>query len=1066
MSAKSIPVSKTKIIVPHRRPEILSRLRLLESMQGLLSNKLLLLSAPAGYGKTSLLIDLAQNVDMKVCWLALDPLDRNPQRFIAYLIASLAERFPGVGELSKPILTQLKSIEKDSEALLVTLTNELYEHVEEDYLLIIDDYHLLDEAPVISSLLNRFLQLVDENCHVLISSRSLPDLDDVTLMVAREQVAGLSHAELAFLPREIQALYAQNQHQHISDEMAKELAEQTGGWITGMVLSNLNGVRISGVDTFSYLGRQVLDQQPDYVREFLLRTSLPEEFNAEFCEHVLAPFYAGPQNWFALMGLILEKNLFVLPLGEDGRWLRYHPLFREFLQTRLKEEHRNEIQLMLERMVQAYEQASEWEKAYYTCKQLNNPEALADVIEHAGIAMLQTALVTLEGWINSLPPALVQTRPGLISMRGPILAIKGNLRESNELLDRAVAIYRKKRDAHGLIQALVRRANTLRLLGNYAASLADIQDALRLAETDVSLQFYYAEALRLKGLNLYRLGESRQAVASLEHSLSLFTAMNETSRIPILLMETGMIHGAVGDIESAQRSYQNALKLKQAESDLYTQAEILNNLAVLYHQIGEYELASETFESGLVCARKSRNRRAESLILAGLGDLYSEVEEFEAAAQAYRRTEDTVGNLSGLFIANYLVFARGNLALAQGNLDEVHQILKLFRKKMKANQSAYERGLWALLEGRYHLSKNEYRRAILLLKECKEFFIQDGRDLELQWSMVWLTAAYDAAGERDNARAEIREFLSVGTIPDHALLVTLRQAGSWLKDLQTDPSIGRQLSSLMEKAQQLNMKLPTIRRILRRYASSIQAPSASLIIHAFGNPEVSVNGEAISMSDWRTQSVRDLFFYFLHRQEAITKEQVGVALWPEIRDAQALKARFKNEIYRLRRAVGRDVIVFDDEYYRFNREMDYEYDVEAFDSHLLRAHKTADISVRIEHLQKAVNMVSGSYLADVNADWAVPERERLGQIYASTLEELAYCYLNANQLQPCLMICQQALKRDRFHEVIYQIEMRAYASLGDRSAVARRYQACRAAMKDLGIPLSSETEQTYRELTV
>src|SRR5512138_531640 len=252
MPAKSIPVSKTKIIVPHRRPELLSRPRLLESMQGLLSNKLLLLSAPAGYGKTSLLIDLAQNIDMKVCWLALDLLDRNPQRFIAYLIASLAERFPGVGELSKPILNQLKSIEKDSEALLVTLTNELYEHVEDDYLLIIDDYHLLDEAPVISSLLNRFLQLVDENCHVLISSRSLPDLDDVTLMVAREQVAGLSHAELAFLPREIQALYAQNQHQHISDEMAKDLVEQTGGCITGMVLSNLNGVRISCVDTFSY----------------------------------------------------------------------------------------------------------------------------------------------------------------------------------------------------------------------------------------------------------------------------------------------------------------------------------------------------------------------------------------------------------------------------------------------------------------------------------------------------------------------------------------------------------------------------------------------------------------------------------------------------------------------------------------------------------------------------------------------------------------------------------------------------------------------------------------------
>src|SRR6185295_9375826 len=114
MTARPIPISKTKLIVPQRRPEILSRHRLLESMKGLLNNKLLLLSAPAGYGKTSLLIDLAQNIEIPVCWLSLDPLDRNPQRFMAYLIAALAEHFTGVGKRSKTLLNQLKSIEDDS----------------------------------------------------------------------------------------------------------------------------------------------------------------------------------------------------------------------------------------------------------------------------------------------------------------------------------------------------------------------------------------------------------------------------------------------------------------------------------------------------------------------------------------------------------------------------------------------------------------------------------------------------------------------------------------------------------------------------------------------------------------------------------------------------------------------------------------------------------------------------------------------------------------------------------------------------------------------------------------
>ncbi|HXF86099.1 MAG TPA: tetratricopeptide repeat protein [Anaerolineales bacterium] len=1066
MPTKPIPISKTKIVIPSRRPEILSRPRLLESLKSFLDNKLVLILAPAGYGKTSLLIDLAHHIEMPVCWLSLDPLDRDPQRFMAYLIASLAERFPGIGAASRMQLNQLKSIERDAEALLITLTNEIYDQVEEDFLLIIDDYHLMDDEPIISMLLNRFLELVVENCHVILSSRTLPALEDVTLMIAREQVAGLSHEQLAFLPREVKALYAQNYHQHLSDEAAHEFVKQTGGWITGMILSNLPGMpRVSGIDTFAYLGHQVLDIQPPHIREFLMRTSLPEEFNAQFCEMVLGPFYDEPQNWHDLMSRILEKNLFVLPLESDGRWLRYHPLFREFLQTRLKAERPHEVRPILERMVKAYEKAGEWEKAYYTCKQLNDVEALADLVERAGTPMLQSALVTLEGWLNSLPPALLQTRPGLISLRGPILATKGELQESKELLDKAVAMYRKSNDVEGLTIALIRRANTLRLLGDYISSLEDVQTALQLAISNTSLQFYYAEALRLKGLNLYRLGESRQAVEALEHSLSLYSAMNEVGRIPILLTETGMVHGAVGDIDSARNSYQKALRIKQAENDLFSQADILNNLAVLYHQIGEYELASETFETGLVCARKSRNRRAESLILAGLGDLYSEVEIFDAAEQAYRQAEEAVGNLPGLFVANYLIIAKGILALMQGHLEKAAHIVKEFRKKIKSSQSAYERGLWALFEGKYHLFKNEPRKAVQNLKEGKEFFAQDGRDLELQWSRIWLAAAWNCAGEKENARAEIREVLSGGQFPDHALLVAIRQAERWLKDLQADPLIGRQWSNWIERVQRLNVKLPVVRRSLRRHASFVQVPSASLVIRALGNPEVIVNGRTVAMSDWRTQSVRDLFFYFLYRQEAVTKEQIGAALWPETRDAQALKARFKNEIYRLRRAVRRDVIVFEDEYYRFNRELDYEYDVEAFDSHLQRARKATDPAARLEHLQKAVDLVRGPYLADVDAEWAVPERERLNQAYTTALEELANLYLDANQLERCLSVCNLALKQDRFHEAIYQIEMRAYAALGDRIAVARRYQACKTAMEELNLPPSAETERIFKELT-
>jgi LuxR family maltose regulon positive regulatory protein len=1063
----SIPVSKTKIIVPPRRRELLSRPRLLENLKSLVDNKLLLLSAPAGYGKTSLLIDLAHTIEMPVCWLSLDQLDRDPQRFLAYLIASLTERFPDVGETSRYQLNRLKSIEQDAESILVMLTNELYDHVENDFLLIVDDYHLLDDVPVIASLVNRFLQLVDDNCHILLSSRTLPVLDDVTLMTAREQVAGLDQSTLAFGSREIQLLYAQNYHQHLSDEAAQEIVEQTGGWITGMVLSSLPGTaRISGMDMFAYLGRQVLDQQPDFVREFLIRTSLPDEFNAEFCEVVLSPLYPEPQNWYILMGLILEKNLFVLPLGEDGRWLRYHHLFREFLQTRLKEERPQEVQPILERMVAFYEKAGEWEKAYFTCKQLNDPDALAGVIERSGTSMLQTALVTLENWINGLPPAYARTRPGLISLRGMVAAVKGNLQDASELLDTAVSMYRKRRGTPGLSLALTRRAHTLRLLGRYEASLNDVEEALQLAGSDNDLQPIYAEALRTKGLNLYRLGQSRRASQELEHSLSLYTELKETGSIPRLLVETAMVQAAVGEVESAKALYQQALKIWQAENNVYFQADTLNNLAVLYHQVGEYELASETYEIGLDCARSSQNQRAESLILTGLGDLYSEIEEYEAAGQAYEQAETIARGLTGFFISNYLELMRANLALLQGDTDNASKILRIFQKQLKANPSTYERGLWSFLEGRNNLIRHHAKKAISLLQEAKDCFLQDGRETESQGCMVWLMAAYQQIGETENARSQYRELMGLRNKTTHALLIALCQASSWLKVLQSDPQIGRSLTGLLDRSKKLSERIFSVRRTLRRHAQSIQLPAASLMIRAFGYPEVSVSGRTVAMSEWRTKSVRDLFFYFLFRQEAVTKEQLGEVLWPEVEDPQALKKRFKDQIFRLRRAVGRNVIVFNDVYYRFNRTLDYEYDVEAFESHLARARKARDIHKRIEWYQKAVDLVRGPYLSEIDAVWADEERERLGQMYTSALEILAQLYLDANQLLQCLSTCQLALAQERYKEGIYQVEMRAYAALGERASIVRCYQMCRAVLEEgLGISPSQATESLYRDLT-
>ena len=1068
-----IPISKTKIIPPRRRTEILTRKRLLDILFESLDKKLTLVSAPAGYGKTSLLIDMVNQSELACCWLALDEMDREPQRFIAYLIAAIAERFPSFGSQSASMLAGLTSLEQDMERMLVTLVNETYEHIHEHFILVFDDYHLVDDVQPIQVFLNRFIQLVDENCHLIISSRILTGLPDLSLMVARDQVSGLSLSDLAFHSDEIQDLLAQNNNLRISDEEARNLIEKTEGWITGLQFTGagvvsgdlIKPISKTGVGLSDFLGQQVLDRQPPALRDFLLRTSMLEEFDALLCEAVLAPLYAEPQNWQSLINTVVQNNLFVLPVGADGKWLRYHHLFRDFLRTRLEQEHPEEVKPILSRMGLAYEYLGEWEKAHYICKQLGNNDVLAEMIERASISMLQRALLTIEAWLNDLPPSLLRTRPGLLSIRGAITYMKGNPQEGLNFLNQAERSFRQAKNDFGLILTLSRRATAYRFLGNYAASLHDADEVVELTGNNDEYQMFYAEALRVKGLALYRLGQSRQAIEFLEDSLNLYTRLNDVPSIPILLMETGIVYNAIGNYSEAGNAYEKALQIWRQEGNLSWQANLLNNLGVLRHFQGEYEKAALAFEEGLVCAQRSGYTRMEAFIAIGLGDLYAELEDFNIAQLNYQHAGEVVQKMDNRFIIIYLIMARASLALLQKNAAEARKLVTEASLMIQASDSLYEKGLLNLGLGRLSLLEGNPSQAVIELGEAERCFSEDGSKLESDSSRVWLAAASHQIKNQSTARQMIKTVLGGRGQVANAILVTIHQARNWLDGLQKDIEVGRDIGDLITRAGRLIEKMPATRRQLHRTAHVVQIPNAHLIIYALGQASVSVGGKLLTLSDWQTQSVRDLFFYFLTSRKPLTKEQIGAILWPDVDEPQKLKLRFKNEIYRLRRAVGQDVISYEDVFYKFNRALDFEYDVEAFEAFLARAKSTPNLEEQIELYQKAVDLVRGPFLDDFYADWVLIEREHLSQTYLSALLILAELFQKQAQPEKALAACQRALDYDFTFESAYSLSMQVYHRMGDRASIIRTYQAFEETMqRQLGLPPSKETEELYHRL--
>jgi DNA-binding SARP family transcriptional activator len=211
--------------------------------------------------------------------------------------------------------------------------------------------------------------------------------------------------------------------------------------------------------------------------------------------------------------------------------------------------------------------------------------------------------------------------------------------------------------------------------------------------------------------------------------------------------------------------------------------------------------------------------------------------------------------------------------------------------------------------------------------------------------------------------------------------------------------------------------------------------------------------------------VRELFFYFLAMNKPVTKEQIGSVLWPSTTDPARLRLRFKNELYRLRRALGPNTIVYEDEYYALNPASDHEYDVEAFEAFLARAEAAATPSEKIRLLQKGIELVGGHYLEDLGAVWVVPERERLHQAFVAASLDLAELHFQQGQMVKALETCQQLLEREPASEAGYRLKMNIHRRLGDKAALIRTYRDCEENLQGIfGLPPSEETQALFKKL--
>jgi LuxR family transcriptional regulator, maltose regulon positive regulatory protein len=411
------PLLYTKLHVPRPRAHLVSRSHLVKRLQQGMDYPLTLVSAPAGFGKTTLLAQWLAESDTPVAWLSLEPEDNDPVRFLTYLIAALQTVDAQVGTT---VLDLLRTPQPPPpETVVALLTNDLLRSTVEDFALVLDDYHVITAEPLHRAL-TALVEHLAPQLHLILATRADPPLP-LSRLRARGQLTEVRAADLRFSSEEANAFLHTSMGLDLPPGDLAALERRTEGWVAGLQLAALSLQGRADVSGFlaaftgshrfvlDYLTEEVLTRQPALMQSFLLHTSVLERLSGSLCEAV-----TGQQGSQAMLEALERANLFVVALDDERRWYRYHHLFAEVLNNRLQQADPGLVPDLHRRASAWYEAHGFVVEAVQHALAAPDLEQTARLIEQHGIPIVFGGQYhALLGWMDRLPEALVRAHPML-----------------------------------------------------------------------------------------------------------------------------------------------------------------------------------------------------------------------------------------------------------------------------------------------------------------------------------------------------------------------------------------------------------------------------------------------------------------------------------------------------------------------------------------------------------------------------------------------------------------------------------------------------------------------------